>query len=285
MNQEPPSPDVPSHKSPHSVLRRSRVSLQRWSPVLGLGLIIGLQACAPATEAPEGSSEGTSVSLDLSQVELVDLTHPFDAETLYWPTSPSSFELEELAYGDTPGGWFYSANRLSTPEHGGTHLDAPIHFAAGRWTTDEIPLQQLFAPAVVIDVRPQASADPDYLLSLDEVYAWEADHGPIPAGSIVLLHTGWGEYWPDAARYLGDDTAGDASNLHFPSFGLEAAAYLVETRGVQVLGVDTASIDGGQSKDFLVHRLANEANIPGLENVANLDQLPPTGAVACDYQR
>lgn len=249
------------------------------------GLLGITAACTPSGPPVETEPNATATTgevdaavFDLRQTRLLDLTHPFDAETLYWPTSPSSFELEQLAYGETPGGWFYAANKFSTPEHGGTHLDAPIHFAAGRWTADEIPVQRLSGPAVVIDVRQQSASDADYLLTLEDVQAWEAEHGPVPTGAIVLLHTGWGQYWPDRASYLGDDTPGDASNLHFPSYGEEAAAYLAETRKVSILGVDTASIDRGQSKDFLVHRLANEANIPGLENVANLEQVPATGA-------
>jgi kynurenine formamidase len=133
-------------------------------------------------------------------------------------------------------------------------------------------------PGVVIDVREQAAADLDHRLTVEDVRRWEATHGPVPEGSIVLLHTGWGERWPDRARYLGDDTPGDASNLHFPSYGRESAEYLVRERGVGILGVDTASIDHGPSTDFIVHRIAGEANVPGLENVANLDRVPETGA-------
>ena len=123
----------------------------------------------------------------------------------------------------------------------------------------------------------KAAANPDYALMPDDVAAWEAAHGRIPAGAIVLLRTGWSSRWPDKRAYLGDDTPGDASNLHFPSYGADAARLLVE-RGVAVIGVDTASIDIGPSKDFLVHRIAGAANVVGLENVTNLDKLPATGA-------
>ncbi|MEM1207194.1 MAG: cyclase family protein [Acidobacteriota bacterium] len=243
----------------------------------------GLMACgdAPTISFEEMFPEAQAPPSPFASLEsatLVDLTHPFDAETLYWPTSPSTFELEQLSYGETEGGFFYAANSFSTPEHGGTHLDAPIHFAAGRQTASEIPLRRLMAPAVVLDVSTQAAVDPDYRLTRGDVERFETEHGEIPAGSIVLLRTGWGEYWPDRARYLGDDTPGDASNLHFPSYGLEAATLLIQDRKVSVLGVDTASIDYGPTKDFPVHQLAGAANVPGLENVANLDQLPATGA-------
>jgi len=215
---------------------------------------------------------------DLRTAGLVDLTHPFDEKTIYWPTSPSRFALERLSAGMTEGGFFYAANSFCTPEHGGTHLDAPFHFAREGWTADQIPLRQLVGPAVVIDVRGQAEKDPDYLLSLGDARAWEKRHGAVPAGAIVLLRTGWSGRWPDRRGYLGDDTPGDASKLHFPSYGKEAAEYLVRERHAGALGVDTASIDYGPSKDFLVHRIAAAANVPGLENLTNLGQLPEAGA-------
>lgn len=216
--------------------------------------------------------------LDLRGAELVDLTWAFDERTLYWPTSPSSFEVKQLAYGATPGGWFYASNSVCTPEHGGTHLDAPIHFAEGKRTADEIPLEQLLAPAVVLDVTAKAAANPDYRLSADDVRAWESQHGAIAAGTIVLLRTGWGTRWPDRKRYFGDDTPGATDNLHFPSYGEDAARLLVEERRIAALGVDTASIDYGQSRDFIVHRIVNGADVPGFENVANLELLPARGA-------
>jgi kynurenine formamidase len=132
---------------------------------------------------------------------------------------------------------------------------------------------------VVIDVARQAAADPDYRLTPADVEQFEGEHGPIPAGSIVLLRTGWSTRWPDARAYLGDDRPGDASNLHFPSYGADAARLLVEQRGVAALGADVASIDYGPSADFLVHRIAAARGAPGLENLTNLDQLPATGAV------
>ena len=209
----------------------------------------------------------------------VDLTHAFGMRTLYWPTATTGFMLERTSFGPTPGGWFYAANGFCAPEHGGTHLDAPIHFSATGQTADQVPLERLVAPAVVIDVRDRAAADPDYQLTAGDVLAWERRHGRIAEGSIVLLLTGWGRFWPDRRAYFGDDTPGDASRLHFPSFGEEAARLLVEDRRIAALGVDAASIDIGQSSDFRVHRIAAAANVPGLENLANLDQLPPRGAL------
>jgi len=221
---------------------------------------------------------GEAQRVDLRTARVVDLTHTFDDKTIYWPTSPSAFELKRLHFGPSDAGYFYSANTFCTPEHGGTHLDAPIHFAERGPAVDQVPLERLIGPAVVIDVARPAAADPDYRLSLEDVRAWERRQGPVPTGAIVLLRTGWSARWPDRKRYFGDDAAGDASHLHFPSYGEEAARYLVETRKAGALGVDTASIDYGPSKDFIVHRVANGAGVPGLENLAHLDALPERGA-------
>ena len=211
--------------------------------------------------------------------ELVDLTHAFDEDTIYWPTE-APFEHEEEFKGKTEGGWYYTAYRIHTAEHGGTHLDAPIHFAEGQWSADEIPLSSLISPAVVIDVSEAALADSDYQLDVATLRAWEADHGVIPKGAAVLLNTGYAQFWPDRIRYMGTDAQGTegVANLHFPGFSLAAATYLFDLRGISAVGLDTPSIDYGQSKDFIVHRYLYSRNVLGFENVANLDALPATGA-------
>ena len=216
--------------------------------------------------------------LDLRGYEIVDLTHPLNEKTLFWPTSPSGFKLDRLSHGVVPGGWFYAANSFCTPEHGGTHLDAPIHFDSAGVTMEKIPLDRLVAPAVVIDVSDAAAKDPDYRLTVADIQRFEKQHSRIPAGAIVLLRTGWEKRWPDRKAYFGDDTPNDASKLHFPSYGAEAARRLVEERGVGAIGLDTPSIDYGQSKDFIVHRIAAARNVAGLENLRGLSALPPTGA-------
>jgi kynurenine formamidase len=252
----------------------------RWGSLGWLVIAAALGFPVAGAGAPPGGPEVAKAAAppDLRTARLVDLTWPFDDRTIYWPTSPSRFELKQLHHGPTPGGWFYSANALCTPEHGGTHMDAPVHFAEKGRSVDEVAVEQLVGPAVVIDVSAKASADPDYRLGADDVRAWEKQHGPVPQRAIVLLRTGWGARWPDRKRYLGDDTPGDASRLHFPSYGASAAEYLIATRKVAALGVDTASIDHGPSKDFPVHRIAGAANVPGLENVAHLEEVPATGA-------
>lgn len=242
-----------------------------WQPAVLLTVLVS---------APRASAEPARPApiLDMDHLRVVDLSHAFDDKTLYWPTAPSTFQLTRLHHGKTEAGFFYAANSFCTPEHGGTHMDAPIHFAEGGRAADEVPVSQLVAPAVVIDVTRAASDDPDYRLTVAAVKDWERAHGAIPAGAMVLLRTGWSARWPDRKRYLGDDTPGHASKLHFPSYGKEAAKLLVEERKVGALGVDTASIDHGPSRDFIVHQIANGANVPGLENLAHLEELPEAGA-------
>ncbi len=223
-------------------------------------------------------SPPTTSALELENYELVDLSHSYGENTLYWPTSPTAFEKEQLAYGISEGGWFYSAYSVCTPEHGGTHIDAPMHFVAGGISTEKIPLESLLAQAVVIDVSNKAAADRNYRLTAEDVAAFEKEHGEISAGSIVLMRTDWSEHWPDAMAYLGDDTPGDASKLQFPGFGAEATKILTEERKVALLGVDTASVDYGKSQDFIVHRIGAAQGVVNLENLTNLNQLPATGA-------
>jgi kynurenine formamidase len=233
---------------------------------------------AAALVAVLSAASARSQGLDLSRFELVDLTHTFDKSALYWPTAPSGFDWKMLFAGKTEAGFYYSAGFFAAPEHGGTHLDAPVHFAEGQLPADAVPLTSLIAPAVVIDASVQAAEDRDYRLAAADVAAFEREHGPIQAGTIVLLRTGWGARWPDRKAVFGDDKPGDASDLHFPSYSAEAARRLVEERKVAALGVDTPSIDYGPSKDFIVHQIAAARGVPGLENVANLERLPATGS-------
>ena len=208
----------------------------------------------------------------------VDLTHAYGPSTIYWPTDTAGFRLTELAYGRTEGGWFYASYDLATAEHGGTHLDAPIHFAEGRLTTDRIPLSRLIGPAAVIDVS--ARAHPDYRVGVGDLTEWEARHGTIPDGAIVLLRTGWGARWSDRTAYLGTERTGPDAvpELHFPGLDPEAAEWLVAERAIAAIGIDTPSIDYGQSADFAAHVALYSADIPGFENVASLELLPERGA-------
>ena len=209
----------------------------------------------------------------------VDLSHDYSEETVYWPTA-RPFSLEVVSAARTPAGYYYAANDFCTSEHGGTHLDAPIHFAEGRHTSDEVPLERLIGSAVVVDVTARADRDADYRVDRAALEEWERSHGRMPDESIVLVRTGWSSRWPDRARYLGTTKTGQAgvAELHFPGIDSAAARWLATERRVKAVGIDTPSIDYGQSKRFDTHRILLGENIPAFENLAALDRLPPTGA-------
>ena len=214
----------------------------------------------------------------LHEHRLVDLTWTLDESTLVWPTSPR-FELETQWDGETEGGWYYLSHVFHGPEHGGTHIDAPVHFHRGGSSTDEIPLERLIGPGVRIDVREACASDPDHQIGVADFAAWEQEHGPIPQAAIVLLHTGFGTRWPDAERYLGtaERGPGAVAQLHFPGLDPKAVPWLVDERRIRAIALDTASIDHGQSKDFAAHVALFAHDVPAFENVANLEQLPARG--------
>ncbi len=210
--------------------------------------------------------------------ELVDLTHAFGADTIFWPTA-ERFRLQKDADGVTEAGFYYAANSFFTSEHGGTHLDAPVHFAEGKQTVDQIPLERLLGPAVVVDVTSQSGGNADYQVTREDLERADREQGGISRESIVLIRTGFSQRWPDAARYLGtaDRGAGAVARLHFPGLHADGARWLVE-RGVRAVGIDTASIDYGQSTQFESHRILFAANLPAFENLTALERLPLTGA-------
>ncbi len=234
-------------------------------------LIIGLSACSPKEEKMVKVETETVFPMG----DLIDLTYEFSDETVYWVTS-KEFELEEVAKGPTEKGYFYSAYNFSGAEHGGTHIDAPIHFSENGQPVDEIPLENLMGKAIKIDVSEKASQDPDYQVSQFDLEFWEAEHGQIPEGAIILLQTGFGQKYPDKKAYLGTDQRGPEAikDLHFPGLAPDAAKWLVEERDIHAIGIDTPSIDYGQSQNFESHVALMTANIPAFENVANLEKLP-----------
>jgi kynurenine formamidase len=242
--------------------------------ISALGAVVVLAAC---TGPPSGSSPDFSPVFDGSGGTWIDLTYPYSDQTVYWPTA-DGFELEEVSYGPTPGGWFYAAYNFSSSEHGGTHLDAPIHFAEGRQTNDQIPLSRLIGPAVVVSLADPV--DPDAMLTVEDLARWEGTHGSIPDGAILLVRSGWGGRYHDRTAYLGTDLTGPEAvpELHFPGIAPEAAEWLVAERRIAAVGIDTPSIDRGQSTDFRSHVILYGEDIPGFENVANLDRLPSTGS-------
>jgi len=226
-------------------------------------------ACATASPDAGRDAEGAT---------LVDLSHAFDEQTIYWPTE-EGFVLERGPAGETPAGYYYEAHRFRTAEHGGTHIDAPLHFHAGGASVDRIPLERLLGPAVRIDVREACARDRDHRVSVEDLVRFEARHGRIPEGAIVLLHTGFGRFWPDREAYLGTGLRGPeaVAQLHFPGLHPAAAAWLVAERDIRAVGLDTPSIDHGPSQGFEAHRALSAADVPAFENLANLDRLPPTG--------
>lgn len=230
----------------------------------------------PLLLAAACSTEHGAVQDPLSDFKIVDLTHAFDDRTVFWPTG-QPFRHHRTAWGEQPGGFWYSAYDLAMSEHCGTHLNAPIHFAEGQSTVGNLTLDELAGPLAILDVRERCEANPDYAVTVADLEADEAAHGPIEAGTAVLVRTGWSRHWPDTLRYLGADTPGRADNLHFPGVAPETASMLVE-REVSVVGIDTASMDPGTSTDFPAHRLLAGGGIPLLENVASLDGIPPRGA-------
>ncbi len=233
-----------------------------------LALAVGSCADTPAPAAPVDPLSGT----------VVDLSHDYSDQTVFWPTA-EGFRLDKVADGVTPQGYYYAANNFATAEHGGTHVDAPVHFAAGKWSVEQIPVQQTMGAAAVIDVSTAAATQPDYQVTAADLEAWERTHGSLN-GTLVLIRTDYSKRWPDAAKYLGTAERGEAAvpKLHFPGLHPEAAKWLVANRTVKAVGIDTASLDFGQSTAFETHRVLYERNIPGLENLANLDRLPLHGA-------
>lgn len=209
---------------------------------------------------------------------VVDLTYAFDANSVYWPTA-EQFKLETDFEGMTDKGYYYSAYRYSAAEHGGTHLDSPVHFAKGHFTVDQLPLESLMGAAIVVDVTSQCAANADYLVSVADFQNWEKTNGRIQPGTIVLLRTGFGKYYPDRKKYLGTDERGAqaVAKLHFPGLDPAAAKWLTQERSIKAIGLDTASIDRGQSTLFESHRTLFEKDVPAFENVANLEQLPVKG--------
>jgi kynurenine formamidase len=223
---------------------------------------------------PQAQSKPKTPTLD--PAKLVDLTHSFDEHTIYWPNA-EPFRWEKERWGKTDTGSWYAAARYAASEHGGTHIDSPIHFSEGKKTVDEIAVSQLVAPAVVVDVTKQCERDPDYQISAADVQRFERARGAIAPGAIVLFRTGWSRFWPDKKGYLGSDIPKDTEHLHFPGLSRGAAEYLAK-KNIVGIGIDTASMDPGTSKDFPAHQVLNGANLYGLENLTDLDRVPETGA-------
>lgn len=207
---------------------------------------------------------------------MLDLTYPFDKKTIYWSTE-KGFQLHKIYYGKTSKGYFYSAFKFCAPEHGGTHIDAPRHFSKRGWTVDQIPIDALHGKVVVINVVSKAQANRDYAISIKDIKQFEKKYRTITSEDIVLFYTGWGKYWGNKNKYLGNDKLGDTKDLHFPGISKEAAQYLVNKK-IKATGLDTPSLDPGISSDFWAHQILLSANIYAIENMANLQSVPSIGA-------
>ena len=217
-----------------------------------------------------------SITSFSAERHVLDLSYAYNKNTIYWPTE-KGFDFKKIFYGFKPGGYFYAAFKFCTPEHGGTHVDAPRHFSKLGRTVDQIPVEQLIGNAVVIDVTNKARNHPDYAITVADIQAFEKKHHTLSEQDIVIFYTGWGRFWHNKKKYMGSDRLGDVTHLHFPGLSKEAAQYLV-TRKVKGLGIDTASMDPGISKDFWAHRVILGANLFGIENLAHVASLPITGA-------
>jgi len=200
---------------------------------------------------------------------VVDLSHPIHPHMSVWP---GSVPFTRVCLMDYPQGYRY--DKFEMGESTGTHVDAPAHFIPGGRCIDQIPATDLVVPAVVIDVQAKTGMNSDYRLTAEDIQDWEARHHPIPAGALVIVNTGWHKRFHDPGRYLNCDAE---KVLHFPGIGRSAGEFLVR-RDVAGVGIDTLSIDYGPSTDFPAHKVILGAGKYQIENLANLDALPPTGA-------
>jgi kynurenine formamidase len=224
-------------------------------------------------------------ALEGGEVEIVDLTAPLSERTPVIQLPPPfantrGFELQEISRYDARGpAWYW--NNFFAGEHVGTHFDAPVHWITGKDGVDvsQVPPAQLIAPAVVIDRSRECATDPDYLLQVDEVRAWESEHGPLPAGGWLLYRTGWDSRASDQRAFLNADERGP----HTPGVSVECARWLAQDTPIQGIGVETVGTDAGAAHSFdppfPCHAFMLGAGKYGLTQLANLAKLPPTGVV------
>jgi len=218
-------------------------------------------------------------------IEVLDLTAPLSGDTPIIKLPPPfantrSFELSEISNYDERGpAWYW--NDISTGEHVGTHFDAPVHWVTGREGIDvsKVPARQLIAPAAVIDKSRECADNPDYLLEVSDIEAWQREHGPLPAGGWLLYRTGWDARAGDQQRFLNADETGP----HTPGMSVECARWLATQAPVIGVGVETVGTDAGKAHSFdpafPCHAFLLGAGKYGLTQLANLASLPPTGAV------
>jgi kynurenine formamidase len=204
---------------------------------------------------------------------VVDLTHQLNTDIPVFPGGVT-LSVTKLTKDSDP----YFLNQLKLGEHVGTHVDAPVHFATGGRDVASIPLKQLIAPLVVIDVRKECAANPDYMLLTEDVERWESNHGRMPENAVVAIWTGWQQKWGNPIEYVNLDSTGVP---HFPGVSESAAQFLVAHRLAAGVAIDTLSVDPGISKTFPAHIAILERQAFNVENIANLDKVPPKGYTIC----
>jgi len=205
---------------------------------------------------------------------ILDLTHTVNGKNPTYDLAESAdYQVKTIATIEKNK---YFARKISLPEHYGTHIDAPAHFARGLWTVDQIPPERLIAPLAVLDVSAKVASDPDYRVSMEDIAEWEKVHGHIPDYAVVMVRTGWESRWNSIKDYRNADAKG---TMHFPGYSEDAAKFLVTARNVLGLGIDTLSVDYGPSRDFAVHQFTLAHSVYHLENVANLERVPATGGI------
>ncbi|WP_414622475.1 cyclase family protein [Calothrix sp. CCY 0018] len=207
---------------------------------------------------------------DNTSGEVIYLSHIIDENIPQWENDPS-VEFETVADWEKEG---YYLRRFSMGEHSATHINAPISFDRNGAGIDEYPANSLVLPAVVLDICASVAVNPDYVLSIADIEVWEDRYGKIPDKCLVLLKTGWQEKWNDKKAFFNKDVEG---NMHFPGFGVDAAELLIQKRNIAGIGIDTHGVDGGKDVNFTINRLVLDRSRIVLENLTNLEQLPPTG--------
>lgn len=252
-------------------LVRAEMSRRGMLGKLGAATAAAAVATLPGGVARRAAAQATPAATARSFTTMTDLTHVWGPDfPVFFGATPPSFEV--LATAEKDG---YYKMKLTYDEHTGTHMDAPAHFTVGGTTAEKLPVTQLLAPLVVVDISAKAAADPDAQGTVDDLAAWEKAHGPIPAGAFVALHSGWEARLADPATFVNVD---DSKVQHYPGWHADAAKWLVEERDIAGAGVDTLSLDFGPSTDFASHLTFLPAGKFGLECLANLASVPPVGA-------
>lgn len=233
---------------------------------IGTALAAGAAAGVASLEARQAP-----VRLPKGFRDVVDLTHPFSPSLPVFPGyNPIRVRPRFSVARDG-----FSASEVTFDEHTGTHVDAPSHFVSGAMTADRLPADRLIAPLVVISIAARAAKDADTLVTVDDLLEWEKRNGRIPAGAFVAMHSGWDARIGNPEVFLNRDARG---TLHAPGFSEPAASFLVKERDVCGVGVDTLSLDAGAAQKFVAHLAILGAGRYGVEMMANLANLPPSGA-------